>query len=314
MAVLFLADRRFQRNRFLRDLHDLTHLVHRHADLCGDLFRLRIMSELLQELPRNAHDLVDRLDHVHRDADRTRLVGDGAGDGLPDPPGRISGELIALGIVEFLDRFQKAEVALLDQVEELHAAADIAFCDGNDQTKVGLRQTAARFLVALAHALGKLDLLGRIEQVDLADLLQIHADRVVQRVVVRHIGGLVELLAGDLLDVFVIVGKILDDRFKIGILRDDLDAEAFEGIIKLFDLIRIELELFKHVHQLFIAELFLLLAVFDQILDPLLFFFNGHACFPPYAFFCLYRSRSASIGSISPSSPRLTRPSFNINM
>jgi hypothetical protein len=34
-----------------------------------------------------AHELVDRLDHVHRDADGARLVGDAAGDRLADPPG-----------------------------------------------------------------------------------------------------------------------------------------------------------------------------------------------------------------------------------
>ena len=35
--------------------------------------------ELLDELARGADELVDRLDHVHRDADGARLVGDRRG-------------------------------------------------------------------------------------------------------------------------------------------------------------------------------------------------------------------------------------------
>ena len=63
-------------------------------------------------------DPVHALDHVDRDADRAGLVGDGAGDGLADPPRGVGGELEALGVVELLDRPHQAEVALLDQVEE----------------------------------------------------------------------------------------------------------------------------------------------------------------------------------------------------
>jgi RNA polymerase sigma factor (sigma-70 family) len=38
---------------------------------------------LVQHLARGADDLVDRLDHVDRDADRPRLVGDRAGSRSP---------------------------------------------------------------------------------------------------------------------------------------------------------------------------------------------------------------------------------------
>jgi len=34
-------------------------------------------------------NLIDGLDHVHRDTNGARLIGDRAGDGLPDPPGCI---------------------------------------------------------------------------------------------------------------------------------------------------------------------------------------------------------------------------------
>ena len=46
---------------------------------------------------RGAHQLVDRLDHVHRDADGARLVGDRAGDRLADPPGRVGARTCSRG-------------------------------------------------------------------------------------------------------------------------------------------------------------------------------------------------------------------------
>ena len=148
---------------------------------------------------------------VDGDAHRPRLVGDGAGDGLADPPGGVGGELEALGVVELLDRPHQAEVALLDEVEELHAAADVALGDRHDQAKVGLDQfrlgplaVSGRALepspwrgievveptdrrkLGQAHrrqrssldALGQPDLLRRGEQGDPADLLEVHAHRV----------------------------------------------------------------------------------------------------------------------------------------
>src|SRR6201994_2222869 len=50
------------------------------------LLGCRLAAYLMQHLPRGAHQLVDRLDHVHRDADRARLIGNRAGDRLADPP------------------------------------------------------------------------------------------------------------------------------------------------------------------------------------------------------------------------------------
>src|SRR5699024_6391956 len=71
-------------------------------------------------------ELIDHFDHVHRDTDGAGLVGHGPGDRLPDPPGGVGGELITLGVVELLHRADQAQVALLDQVQEQHAAAGIA--------------------------------------------------------------------------------------------------------------------------------------------------------------------------------------------
>ena len=152
---------------------------------------------------------------MHRDADGAGLIGHGAGDGLADPPGRVGGELIALGVVELLDRADQAQVALLDQVQERHAAAGVALGQGDHEAQVGFQQVVLglpavtgdgpqialesrgelRFLVAscegllhLLHAVGGveagLDPLGQgdfllgVEQGDLTDLLEVGADRV----------------------------------------------------------------------------------------------------------------------------------------
>ena len=97
-------------------------------------------AEVLVQLPLDPGHLVDRLDHVHRDPDRPRLVGDRPGDRLPDPPGGVGGELVALGVVELLHRPDQAQVALLDQVEEDQPAADVALGDRHHQPQVGLDQ------------------------------------------------------------------------------------------------------------------------------------------------------------------------------
>src|SRR5262245_40451740 len=108
MAVLFLADRRLERDRLLRDLEDLADLRHRDVHPLGDLLGRRLAPQLLDERAGGANQLVDRLDHVHRDADGARLIGDRAGDGLADPPRRVSRELVAAPVLELVDGLHQA--------------------------------------------------------------------------------------------------------------------------------------------------------------------------------------------------------------
>ena len=87
--------------------------------------RRRSAADLLEHLARGAHDLVDGLDHVHRNADGARLVGDRACDRLPDPPSGIGRKLVAAAILELIDRLHQPDIAFLDQVEELQAAVGV---------------------------------------------------------------------------------------------------------------------------------------------------------------------------------------------
>ena len=195
---------------------DLAHTVGRKAHLCTDLLRCGVAAQVLQQGALNAHQLVDGFYHVHRDADGTGLVCDGAGDSLTNPPGGIGGELEALGVVELLDGADKAQVALLDEVQEEHAAAYVALGDRDHQAQVGADELLLGFKAHLLDAreapllgTGKVDLasmeglellgslctsfdlhgqvhlVGSGEQVYLADLFEVHAHRVAG----KHDGG-----------------------------------------------------------------------------------------------------------------------------
>ena len=156
---------------------------------------------------------------MHRDADRASLIGDRTRNGLANPPGRIRGEFEALRIVELLDCTDKAEVAFLDEIEEQHAATDVALRDGNDEAKVrfddlllgietnlldaGQAAAFAAFeldaflfgslelfgrLDAGFHLHGKIDFLGGGQKRHFADLLEVHAHRVARKHGDRRIG------------------------------------------------------------------------------------------------------------------------------
>ena len=153
-----------------RHLQDLAHLLGGDAHLLADLLRA------CGSRPRSCSswrwmrdELVDRLDHVHGDADRPGLVGDRARDRLADPPRRVRRELVALGVVELLDRADQPEVPLLDQVEEQHAATDVPLRDRDDEAQVRLDQLALGELAVAFDAAQEVDqLLAGLRPVGLA--------------------------------------------------------------------------------------------------------------------------------------------------
>src|SRR5215472_520267 len=100
VGVLLLADWRLEADGLLRDLQDLADLVQRELHLLGDLLRGGLAADLLHQVAAGPDELVDRLDHVHRDADGARLIGDGSGDRLADPPSRVGAELVSALVLE----------------------------------------------------------------------------------------------------------------------------------------------------------------------------------------------------------------------
>src|SRR5947208_7137170 len=146
MRIFLFADRRFEGDRLLRDLQDLADLRHRDVHPLGNLFGRRLAAQFLHERPRRADQFVDRLDHVDRDTNGSRLVRDRAGDRLADPPGRVGRELVAAAVLELVDRLHQADVPFLNQIEELEAAGRAFLRDRHDQAEVGFDQLLLRLL------------------------------------------------------------------------------------------------------------------------------------------------------------------------
>ena len=75
---------------------------------------------------------------VAGDADQAGLLVERPADRLTDPERRIGRELEATPPVELVDGMLEPEVALLDQVEQIHPLGQrIAPGDGHDETQVG---------------------------------------------------------------------------------------------------------------------------------------------------------------------------------
>src|SRR3984885_2802198 len=137
VRVFLFSDGSLEGDGLLGDLEDLADLRDRDIHATGDLFRGGFAAKLLHELTAGADELVDCLDHVHRDTDGAGLVGDGAGDGLTDPPGGIGREFVTATVLELVDGLHEADITLLDEVEELEAAVGVLLRDRDDESKVG---------------------------------------------------------------------------------------------------------------------------------------------------------------------------------
>src|SRR6476646_4647236 len=144
VRIFFFTNGRFQRDRLLRDLEHLAHFGHGDVHALGDLFRRGLAAEFLHQLSRRADQLVDGLDHVHRNADGAGLVGDGARNGLADPPRGVRRKFVAAAVLEFVHGLHQADVAFLNQVEKLQAVVGIFFGDRDYKAQVGFNQLALR--------------------------------------------------------------------------------------------------------------------------------------------------------------------------
>src|SRR5258708_2660793 len=110
MAILFLADGRLQAHRLLADFDDFTHLLSSDLHLCGNLFGRRFTPKVLQQTAADTNQAVNRLDHMHRNTNSAGLVSDGASDSLTNPPSGVCAKLVALGVVEFFDSTNQADI------------------------------------------------------------------------------------------------------------------------------------------------------------------------------------------------------------
>ncbi len=149
------------------DLHHPPGLLDGDVGGAGGLLDGRLAALLLEQLLGDVAELGHRLDHVDRDADRPGLIGDGAGDGLADPPRRIRAELVAAAILVLVHGPHQPGVPLLDQVEEGEAAVAVLLGDRDDQPEVAAGELALGLLVPAEADVHRLDALrqggGRLE-------------------------------------------------------------------------------------------------------------------------------------------------------
>ena len=98
---------------------------------------------------------------MHRHADRTTLVGNRTRHRLAYPPRRVSRELEAALILEFLDRAHQAPIAFLDKVEKGEPAVDVSLGKAHYQSQIGFGQL---LLSAPALVLTRCDGFDRVRQ------------------------------------------------------------------------------------------------------------------------------------------------------
>ncbi len=146
VSFFFFTDGSFEGDGLLGNFLGLAHEFDGNIHALGDFIGGRLAAEFLNHLAAGADLLVDGFDHVDGDADGARLVRDGAGDGLANPPGSVGGELVAATPFKFVRTTHEADVAFLDEIEELQAAVGVFLGDGDDQTKVGFGQFALGLL------------------------------------------------------------------------------------------------------------------------------------------------------------------------
>src|SRR4051812_10258062 len=263
LGLLLVADRLLERDRRLGRALDRVDLLGIDARDLGDLVGRGLAPELGDELALGAADLVELLDHVHGDADRARLVRQGAGDRLADPPGRVGRELEALAVVELLRRADETEGALLDEVQERQALVAVVLGDRDDQAQVRLDHLLLGVEVAALDALGEIDLLLRREQTDLPDVLQEE---------LKGVGGHVraQVQRGLRLAPTALVGRALDLLGGSGgrvDLLDELDLRLLEEAVQLLDVGLVEIQLGDRVSDLGEREDAHLLASGHEALD-----------------------------------------------
>ena len=137
-------------------------------------------------------------------------------------------------MVELFHRLDQAQVAFLNQVQELHAAPHIPLGDGNHQTQVGFAQTLLGLLPFRPAGLdlqGQVNLFLRSQQRHTTDLLEVDLDGVVD-------GNAVGIQA-----VLKIVHIVFGQRCIPHVHRvviHDLDAAVFQFFIELFHLLHVE--------------------------------------------------------------------------
>src|SRR5207302_7169442 len=133
VGFFLFADWGLKGNGSLSNFAGAADLFNGYVHASGQLLGSRLAAKFLNELPGATSELVNDLDHVNRNADSAGLVSNRASDGLTNPPGGVSGEFISAAPIELVGSLHQAEIAFLNEIEELQAMMGIFFGDGDHQ-------------------------------------------------------------------------------------------------------------------------------------------------------------------------------------
>ncbi len=104
------------------------------------------------------------------------MVGEGAFDGLLDPPSGVGGEFAALCGIETLDGFHEADIAFGDEVEERQAEVGVIVSDFDDEAEIGADHQGSGGFIALLDFGCEVDFLFNGEKGDEPDFAEINFD------------------------------------------------------------------------------------------------------------------------------------------
>ena len=183
---------------------------------------------------------------MDRDSDGACLIGDGTGNRLSDPPSRIRGKLIPLGIIKLGYRLHQSQIALLNQIEKEKPFSDVTLRNADDKTQIRLHKLPLRLLISLGHSFGKLRLTFGIEQRNASDLFEIQLHGIVDCKAFLgkdffHVFRLIEIFKIG----FDFIAEIPDQIVVVEALGD-IDPKRIQCLVKLVDLIDIVIRIAEH--------------------------------------------------------------------
>ena len=157
-------------------------------------------------------------------------------------------------MVEFIYRFHKSEVALLDKVEEVHTSADVLFRNAYNQSEVCFDKLVLCVLVAESYSFSEISFTFGVKKRDFAYILKVHSDGVVYRNA---------FFSEEFVDILIILDLFLGISYNVKaivfasvvivVVLDIvgyLNSAAFECLIHLVNLVNIVTGVFKRLHNI----------------------------------------------------------------